>query len=129
MDGWMITSMPGDIVQAVSETGYTDNIIGLQWLHYFERLTCNTLGTHCLLLLDGHGSHMTSKSIDYCDKNNIIPYCLPHHSTHLMQPLDLVVFSPYKHWHQEAINHATCTGCTTSIRSSSSQLWRGSKGT
>ena len=41
---------------------------------------------------------------------NIIPFGLPAHTTHLLQPLDVVVFQPLKHWHSEAVNEAMQTG-------------------
>jgi hypothetical protein len=69
-------------------------------------------GTTRLLLLDGHGSHTTLNFIEYCDSHDIIPFLLPPHSTHLLQPLDLAVFSPFKHHHAEAVDAATRTGCT-----------------
>jgi DDE superfamily endonuclease len=31
---------------------------------------------------------------------------LPSHSTHLLQPLDIGVFQPFKHWHQVALYKA-----------------------
>jgi len=37
--------------------------------------------------------------------------CLPPHSSHLLQPLDVVVFQPYKHYHAEDVEKATRTGC------------------
>ena len=43
------------------------------------------------------------------DNHGIIPFCLPPHTT---QPLDVVVFQPYKHFHAEAIDAATRTGCS-----------------
>ena len=49
--------------------------------------------------------------LDYCEKNKIVLFCLPPHATHLLQPLDVVVFQPYKHWHTEAVDVAACTGC------------------
>ena len=66
-----------------------------------------------MLLLDRHGSHCTYEFLDYCEATtvNIIVYYLPPHTTHFIQPLDIVVFQPYKHWHAEAINEATRTGC------------------
>ena len=33
-------------------------------------------------------------SIDYCDRNRILLAILPPHSTHKLQPLDLVLFKP-----------------------------------
>lgn len=31
-----------------------------------------------------------------CSQNNIIPICMPPHSSHLLQPLDVACFSPLK---------------------------------
>lgn len=47
-----------------------------------------------LLILDGHGSHVTMDFIQYCDKNKILLAVYPPHSTHTLQPLDVVMFSP-----------------------------------
>lgn len=97
---------------AVTENGYNDDIVARKWLRYFHLQTRHTVGEYRLLLLDGHGSHCTYEFIEYCDRHKIIPYCLPPHSTYLLQPLDIVVFQPYKHWHAQAVDEATRTGCT-----------------
>jgi len=47
-----------------------------------------------LLILDGHTSHFNWRFFDYCLNVKIIPFCLPAHSTHLLQPLDVGLFSP-----------------------------------
>ena len=64
------------------------------------------------MLIDRHTSYRTREFIIYCDERKIIPFCLPPHSTHLLQPLDMVVFQPLKHYHAEAIDQATRTGCS-----------------
>jgi hypothetical protein len=38
--------------------------------------------------------------------HNIHPYPFPGHLTHVLQPLDVGVFQPYKHWHKKAVQHA-----------------------
>ena len=38
--------------------------------------------------------------------HNIYPYPFPGHLTHILQPLDVGVFQPYKHWHKKAVQHA-----------------------
>ena len=43
---------------------------------------------------DGHGSHITIEFVEFCLSVNIVAYCLPAHSTHLLQPLDVGLFSP-----------------------------------
>ena len=49
-----------------------------------------------LLLTDGHSSHLTAKFIAFCLKNTIDLVVLPPHSLHILQPLDVAVFSPLK---------------------------------
>ena len=49
-----------------------------------------------MLVLDGHESHINAEFDEYYKANNIIPLCLPPHSSHLTQPLDVSVFSLLK---------------------------------
>lgn len=46
-----------------------------------------------MLLLDGHASHVSISFVQYCQDHKIIPLCLPPHSTHYLQPLDVGIFS------------------------------------
>lgn len=48
------------------------------------------------LILVGHGSHLDIKTIHLCRASNIHLYCLPPHTTHIFQPLDVVIFHPVK---------------------------------
>ena len=57
-----------------------------------------------LLIIDGHDSHVTLEFIEYCDAANIKPYCLPPHSTHLLQPLDVGLFSPLQKAYGKAVD-------------------------
>ena len=51
---------------------------------------------HVLLLLDGHSSHIDYQTSKLCQENKIVLFCLPAHTTHLLQPLDKVFFGPLK---------------------------------
>jgi len=44
--------------------------------------------------MDGHVSHVKWEFFDYCLHRKIVPLCLPRHSTHMLQPLDIGPFSP-----------------------------------
>ncbi len=57
-----------------------------------------------LLIVDGHSSHESLKTITYCHNNHIILYCLPSHTTHALQPLDVVLLSPLKQACAKAIS-------------------------
>ena len=56
-----------------------------------------------LLILDGHVSHINYKFLSYCERNDIVVFCLPLHSTHLLQPLDVGLFSPLQTHYQKAV--------------------------
>jgi hypothetical protein len=98
-DWYTKTDLDDDALVAVSETGYVNDELSLEWLRHFERYSARRqVGVYRLLLLDGYGSHCTMEFITFCDDHKIIPFCLPPHSTtQLLQPLDVVVFQPYKH--------------------------------
>ena len=57
-----------------------------------------------MLIFDGHGSHVSNEFLFYCWEDRIVPFQLPPHSTHLLQPLDIGMFQPLKHWQQEDIH-------------------------
>ena len=84
---------------SVSDNGWTNNEIGLAWLEKcFYPNTVNEgtqeHGEYRLLCLDGYTSHISSRVIEFALKERIILLCLPPHSTHVLQPLDIGVFCP-----------------------------------
>jgi dihydrofolate reductase len=84
-------------VIAVSENGWTTNKLGLAWLKHFDAYTKRrTVGTVRLLVIDGHESYDSLEFQQYCKENNIITLCMPPHSSHLLQPLNVACFSPLK---------------------------------
>ena len=61
----------------------------------------NSSGKPIVLILDGHGSHVTKAMRDCAMANNIELFCLPPHTTHKTQPLDVGIFGPLqRHWMQ-----------------------------
>ena len=57
-----------------------------------------------LLFVDGHASHVNLDVIDLARKNYVILYCLPPHTTHALQPLDVSVFKSLKSHFSKAAN-------------------------
>lgn len=57
-----------------------------------------------LLLLDGHGSHVTPSFIDYCHSHRILLAVLPPHSSHRLQPLDVGMFKPLSSAYTKELN-------------------------
>ena len=63
-----------------------------------------------MLIVDGHDSHVNIEFIQFCLASNIIAYCLPSHSTHLLQPLDIGLFSPLQKYYGNQVDQITGFG-------------------
>lgn len=64
----------------VSNNGWTTNKIGLVWLKLFYAHTRDcTFGTHWLLVLDGHGSHISPEFDRFCIDHNCYGLGSQHH--------------------------------------------------
>ncbi|OGE47182.1 hypothetical protein PENARI_c057G04216 [Penicillium arizonense] len=89
---------PEDWRFEVSPNGWTSDEIGLRWLEklFIPSNSSRTKGKYRLLILDGHGSHLTAEFDRICEKNDIIAICMPPHSSHLLQPLDISCFAVLK---------------------------------
>jgi hypothetical protein len=84
------TNIPYDWKLSVSENGWTNNALGLEWLKHFNAHTrARQKGSYRLLILDGHKSHLNQE-------NRILTLCMSPRSSHILQPLDVVCFSPLK---------------------------------
>ena len=57
---------------------------------------CNKSQNKKILFVDGHNSHISIEVVLLAIKNYISLICLPPHSTHLLQPLDVGVFKSVK---------------------------------
>jgi hypothetical protein len=94
---WYEEGLPHNWVISLSENGWTTNKIGFDWIQHFEKHTKDrTIGKYRLLILDGHESHISLQFQKYCKDHSIITLCMPSHSSHLLQPLDVGCFSPLK---------------------------------
>ena len=56
-----------------------------------------------LLIIDGHESHKSLAFQDLCEENKIITLCMPPHSSHILQPLDVGCFAPLKRAYSKEI--------------------------
>jgi hypothetical protein len=107
MDSWYHESLRGTELILLSESGYSNDQLAIEWLEHFITHTGSTLDSeHKLLLLDSHPSHLTSAFNIRAHECNILIYAFPSHLTHILQPLDVGILQPYKHWHIEAVHSA-----------------------
>ena len=72
----------------VSDKGWVDQGLFYYWLK--DHFLVNAVSRRpLLLLLDGHSSHFEPKSIKFAKENGVVIFCLPPHTTHECQPLDV----------------------------------------
>jgi hypothetical protein len=93
---WYQSGLPATWRIAVSNNGWTNDKLGFEWIQHFHENTKNSKGKWRLLIFDGHGSHQTAEFRDFCLRNAILTLCMPAHTSHILQPLDVSCFGPLK---------------------------------
>lgn len=96
--GWIPPIAPSNWRFSTSNSGWTSDSHAYEWLTtVFEPETKpEDPDLRRLLIMDGHGSHITANVIAYCMGNAIDLLILPPHTSHVPQPLDISVFAPLK---------------------------------
>jgi len=111
MEPWY-ENLDDDVLVGVSDTGYTNDELSYEYILHFNRQSKKTqVGAHRILLCDGYGSYITREILEFCETKLIHMFCLRPHTSHILQPLDVMLFQPYKHYHAKAIDYASRTGC------------------
>ncbi len=97
---WTTGEVPGTLY-GMSERGWTDQELFFHWMS--ELFIPNIPPTRpVLLLVDGHSSHYEPDTIRMPAEEGIVIFCLPPHTTHLSQPLDVSFFGPLKRYWSSA---------------------------
>ena len=88
------TEIPSDWTIAINDNGWMNNQLDFDWLQsVFEPNTKDHMkGIYQLLILDRHNSHFISWFNLFCMEYKIIPICMPLHSLHFLQPLNVNCF-------------------------------------
>ncbi|ERF69424.1 hypothetical protein EPUS_09427 [Endocarpon pusillum Z07020] len=102
------SDLEDDVLLGVSESGYNNNELAYKYIHHLDAQTQKyQKSAHRILVCDEYKSHFTREILEYCEQQNIHIFALPPHTSHLLQPLDVVLFQPYKHFHARAVDQAT----------------------
>lgn len=94
-EGWFDVSWVPDWRFAASKRGWTDNDLCLEWLENIFLPQTAQRGPYewRLIVCDGHASHCSDKFQNICLKNRVYVVHFLAHTSHVLQPLDLVTFS------------------------------------
>ena len=92
-------AVPGTVFMT-SDNGWITQDIYLEWFKFFIKSIPPERPV--LLIEDGHGSHITLDVIEISRRNDIHLLCLPAHTSHILQPLDIGVFKSFKTHYSKA---------------------------
>jgi DDE superfamily endonuclease len=107
IDNWIAAELVGTKQVACSPTGYTNNEIAIQYLdHLIKYLHASSTKAWKILLLNGHESHCIDAFQLKAAEHHIKLFYFPSHLTHMLQPLDVGIFRPWKHYHSLAVQAA-----------------------
>jgi hypothetical protein len=96
--------MTGGEQVLLTESGYINEEKALKWLDRFIGQTgAGPDKPWKILLMDNHASHCTPDFDLKCLTNHIEPFRFLSYFTHVLQPLDVAIFRPWKHWHKMAV--------------------------
>jgi hypothetical protein len=107
MDNWIHENLNGDERVDCSDTGYINNRIIMDYAnHLIQHSHAGPDKPWKLLLCDGHESHRYDPFVLKLVENHIKVFWFPSHLTHILQPLDVGIFRPWKHFHNLCIQSA-----------------------
>ncbi|XP_070546834.1 uncharacterized protein [Ptychodera flava] len=91
----LMTNAPPGTLFGVSKSSFIDTELFHQ---YFEKIFLKYVPPvrPLLLIIDGHSSHLSLKTLKMAKDNGVELFCLPAHTTNWLQPLDRCVFGPLK---------------------------------
>jgi hypothetical protein len=100
---------------ALSDSGFTDSYISLQWLkQVFDPQTKQQAnGRPRILIWDGFGTHETLEIMEFSFGNNIKLCCMPSHTSHKLQPCDVAAFGPLKAAYRDQVERMERGGVGT----------------
>lgn len=104
----LLRNFPPDISYGhyyATKNGWTDNYTAMKWLQsvFIPQTKPSNSDAYQLLIMDGHLTHCTLDFTACCSANKVIPLILPPHASHVLQPLDVAVFSSMKSAYRQAV--------------------------
>ena len=88
---------------------WTNNETNLDWIQHFNKYTKNhSTNVYQMLIIDSHNNHIFTKFNEYCKFNNIIFINMFAHSFHLLQSLNVGLYSFLKFAYGCQINFFIC---------------------
>lgn len=119
---WYTTGIDDDTLLAVSDTGYSSDVLSLEWLKHFDWFSAQQQnGLFRLLLLDGYGLHCTKSSLISAAIMELFCFASLHIQLTFSNHSMLLSFNPINIFIQRQLMHSHVPGARTSTNSNSLQ--------
>ena len=82
--------------RVMSKTGWSNSSVFLEYLqrHFVRYIQRPDSSQAVLLIFNGHTSHINVPALEWAQRNNIILFVLPTHTSHCLQSLCVGCFGP-----------------------------------
>ena len=100
-----LDSAPPESLAMAHKSGWMTKELFAEYLQHFAKHTKPSAEDPVLLIVDNHTSHLSLAAIEYCRKHSIVMLTLPPHGSHMMQPLDVTFFGPFKTFYSQACDN------------------------
>ena len=89
---------PAGALYNTSQSGWMEQHHFLEWFKkmFLPAVTSLLETGPVVLFVDGHISHVSLDLIQLAKEKGVTLFCLPSHTTHVLQPLDVAVYGPVK---------------------------------
>jgi hypothetical protein len=93
----------------VTPSGWSKNDAGLEWLQqvFDEETKASARRKWRLLIIDSHSNHISRSFLTYCYQHKILVAIFPPHSTHTLQPADIILFKPLSTVYSQQLTRQT----------------------
>lgn len=100
----LMNGTPPGSIYACHPSGWIQSEIFTDWLRHFISHVKPTEADPVLLVFDGHFTHTRNLDvITTARENHVIIVCLPPHSSHKMQPMDVGFMKPLKTFYAQEV--------------------------
>ncbi|KAJ8909702.1 hypothetical protein NQ315_002742 [Exocentrus adspersus] len=95
IESWLSQNVKDEMAYAASKRGWMESTIFYNW---FKKSFLPNIGKDrpVLLIYDGHSTHVSPEVCQLATDNAVTILKLPPHTTHVLQPLDVAIFGPFK---------------------------------
>lgn len=100
--------LPPNSEVACTDKGWMSKETFFHWVKsvFFKILPALEIRGKVVLILD-HTSHINYETSKFCKENGIVLFCLPPHTTHVLKPLDIGYFGPFKKFWRKSVSSFT----------------------